>query len=125
MYFHSVGDAHVFQASAHRGMLDLAVAADILNLRIRNAAVVLKKRGQPASGDVTRFVDRRGQHRAAMLAVPHGVVCAAAKKRDAKWGARDDHEVSPKTRRTNINRPGARPRPSSSEAICKISILKT
>ncbi len=127
MNFHPIGDAHVFQASAHRRMLNLAIAADILNFRIRNAAVVLEKRRQPPSGDVTRFVDCRGQHRAAMLAIPDWIVGPAAKKRYAKWSARDDHEVSPKTRRTNINRPCVRSRPrfSSSEAIRKIPILET
>jgi hypothetical protein len=72
-------------------MLNLAITTDIFNFRIRNAAVVLKKRGQPPSGDVTRFIDRCRQDRAAMLAVPDRVVGAAAKKRNAKWGARNDH----------------------------------
>src|SRR5580704_4779092 len=82
-------------------MLNLAIAADIFNPRIRNAAVVLKKRRQPARGDVTGFVDRRGQHRAAMLTIPHRVVGPAAKKRYPKWSARNDHGVSRKGRSAN------------------------
>src|SRR5580700_11718883 len=116
MNFHPVGDAHVFEASAHRRMLNLAIAADILNLRIRNAAVVLEKRRQPPGGDVARFVDRRGQHRAAMLSIPDWIVGPAAKKRYAKWSARNDHGVSPNTVRTNINRPCARSQPRFSSS---------
>src|ERR1700722_6472780 len=94
MDFHSVCDSHVLQASAHRWMLDLAVAIDVLNFRIRNPAVVLEKRGQIAARDIAGLIDRRGKHGATMLAIPDRIVGAAAKKRDSKWGARDDHEVS-------------------------------
>src|SRR5580692_5651549 len=119
MNFHSVSDTHVVQTSAHRRMFNLTIAADILDLRIRNAAMVLKKWRQPPSRDVTRFVDSCRQHRATMLAIPDWVVGAAAKKRYAKWSARNDHGVSPNIERTNTNRPciRSRPQPSSSEAI--------
>src|SRR5580693_3567706 len=62
-----------------------------------------------------------------MLAVPDWIVGPAAKKRYAKWSARDDHGVSPKARRTNINRfcSQSQPRRSSSETVRQIPILET
>src|SRR5580698_232078 len=98
MDFHAVCNSHVLQASAHRRMLNLVVAVDVFNFRIRNPAVVFEKRRQIAARDVARLIDRRGKHGATMLAVPDGIVGAAAKKRDSKWGARDDHEVSKMSR---------------------------
>src|ERR1700686_3680460 len=52
---------------------------------------MLEKRRQPAHADVAIFVDCGADHRAAMLAKPRRIIAAAAKQRDAKWGAADDH----------------------------------
>src|SRR5580704_11606694 len=126
MNFDSIGYFHVVQASAHRWMFNLGVAANVLNFGIGNSTVILKKGRQPSRGDITGFVDRRRQDRAAMFAIPHWIVGAATEKRYAKWGARNDHGVSRNVRRTDINSPGVRSRPqlSSSEAIRKVAIFK-
>ena len=52
---------------------------------------MLEERRQVAAGDVAVLVDRRRQHRPAVLAVPRRVVRAPAEERDAEWRPADDH----------------------------------
>ena len=92
VYFQALFAAGPSQHSADRRVLNLRYLTHVLNLRVNNAMFVLKKRRQMAATDVTILVDGRGQHRAAVLLIPSRVVGAAAEKRDAKWGAGDDHD---------------------------------
>ena len=88
---HPFLDSEILQAGAHGGVLNLVVPADILDFGIGNTAVILKKRRQPAAGDVAVLVDRGGQYRAPVLAVPNGVVSTPAKKRNPEWSAGRNH----------------------------------
>jgi hypothetical protein len=62
-----------------------------LDPRIRNAQAVLEKRRQIAARQVTVLVDGGGQDATTMLAVPTGVVRAAAKKGDAERSSANYH----------------------------------
>src|SRR6266849_8488790 len=88
-----VVNSQKLQATSNGGMLNRAILINILNFRIRNAAVIFKKRRKGPTGDVTAFIDRRGQDGSTMFAVPDGVVGASTKKRDAEWGAGDNHAL--------------------------------
>ena len=59
-------------------MLDFANRLDRLNSRIDDAGAVLKKRGQVAARQITVLVDGGGQHVPPMLAIPGGIIFAAA-----------------------------------------------
>jgi hypothetical protein len=58
MNLHSLIDSHEFEAGAYRWVCDVSVPDNVFHLRIRDSAVVLKKRWQVAAGDITAFVDR-------------------------------------------------------------------
>ena len=73
-------------------MLNQIVFADILNLRVRDTAVIFEERRQPPARDKATFVDRGREHRTAILSVPDGIIRAASEKGDAKRCASDDHE---------------------------------
>src|SRR5437867_1587503 len=72
-------------------MRDLINALAIFNTGIHNSDTMLKKRRQIPARDVTILVDGRSQYRAAMIAVPNGIVGAATEERDSKWGSANDH----------------------------------
>src|SRR5579863_3722211 len=91
MHFHAFADSQVLQTSAHRRMLNRRIYADVLDFRIRNSTVVFKKRRQPSACYEAGLVNSRRQHGTAMLPVPHGIVGAAAEKRDTKWSTCNYH----------------------------------
>ena len=62
-----------------------------LDLAVDDADAVLEERRQVAAGEVAILVDGRGQHRAAVVAIPGGIIGAAAEERDAIGGPADDH----------------------------------
>jgi hypothetical protein len=86
-------DSHELQAAAHRGMLDRAILVYVFDFGVGNAAVIFKKWRKMAASDVATLVNRSGEDGAAVLTVPNGIIRATAKKRNAKWGAGDDHTV--------------------------------
>src|SRR5262249_47988611 len=92
--FDAVFNVQKLQAGPNRSMLNQAVTCDVLNLRIGDAAVVLKEGGQPAAIDVAVLVDCRGQDCTSVLAAPDWVVSAASKKRYAERRTCDDHRSS-------------------------------
>jgi len=58
MNFDALIDFHELQARAHRRVFDAVVPADVLDLQIGNAAVVLEEGRQISASDITAFVDR-------------------------------------------------------------------
>jgi hypothetical protein len=72
-------------------MADLVDALAILDLRIDNANLVLKKRRQVTAGQVAILVDRSCENRSAVDAIPRGIVGSSTKKRDTKGGPADNH----------------------------------
>jgi hypothetical protein len=62
-----------------------------LHFRIDNGDAVFMKRRKVSAGNVTVFIDCRGKHGSAVLAVPIGVIRAAAQKRNAKGCPGNDH----------------------------------
>src|SRR6478609_884164 len=56
---------------------------------------MVEKRRQVPATDVTIFIDRRGEHRAAMVSNPRGIVRATTEKRDAKGSPADNHAHVP------------------------------
>jgi len=71
---------HPLEHGAHRRMLDVGSLLDVLDDRVDHAKAMLEKRRQLADADVAVLVDRRRQHRAAVLAVPLRVVRAASEE---------------------------------------------
>jgi hypothetical protein len=53
--------------------------------------VILEKRRQPTARNKTGFVDGGREDRASVFPVPHGIVGAPAKERNAKWSACNYH----------------------------------
>jgi hypothetical protein len=93
MDFDSLVNSKELQTSTNRGMFNGAVLIDIFNFRVRNAAVIFKKRRKVPTGDIATFIDSRGQDGPSMFAVPDGVVSASTKKRNAEWGSSDNHAL--------------------------------
>ncbi len=91
MDFDAFLDAHVGQDAAHCGVLDLGDVVDEFHPRIDDARLVFEERRQPAHADIAIFVDRRADHRAAVLAEPRRIVGPASEQRDTKRRAADDH----------------------------------
>src|SRR5580658_3684724 len=111
MNLKAVRNAQIGQDAAHRRVLDLGQILDQLDLGINDLRLVLEERRQPAHTDVAIFVDRGADHRAAVLAKPRRVIGSAAKQRDAKRGAADDHagrcsNLAPKTRSASLSDSG-------------------
>src|SRR6185295_3951634 len=75
------------------GVLDLLRVLDQLDLRVHDPRLVVEELRQVADRDVAVLVDGRRQDGAAVLAVPGGVVRAAAEERDPERGAADDHRL--------------------------------
>src|SRR6478609_771767 len=95
MDFEAIGDVHVLQHAPHGGMLDVLIGSGMLDTRVRDAGAMVEKRRQVPATDVTIFIDRRGEHRAAVVSKPCRVVRAAAEKRDAKGSSADNHAAVP------------------------------
>ena len=84
-------DLQELQALAYGGVLDHPILIYVFDSRIRNSTLILKEGRQPSGCDVAAFVDGGGQNSAAVLPIPHWIVSASPKKRNAKWSACDDH----------------------------------
>src|SRR5580700_8041058 len=91
MNLKTFGDALVGQHRAHGGMPDFGHRVYQFDLGIDDTGAVLEKRRQAAERDVAIFVDGQAEHRAAMLAEPCRIIGPAAKQRDTKRRATDDH----------------------------------
>ena len=74
MDFHAPGNLQELQRFADRGVRNLVDGLAILDLRIHHADAVLEERRQIAASQITVLVDRRGDDRAAMVAIPAGVI---------------------------------------------------
>src|SRR5882724_12475777 len=84
-------DSHELQAAPDRRMLDSSVVCHVLNLRIRDSAVVIEKGREPPAGDVTVFVDGRRQNSSSVFLIPNRIIGASTEKRNAQWGASNNH----------------------------------
>ena len=80
---------------ANGRMLDLVNPLHILNNRIHNAVLMLKKRREISTANMAILIDRGRQHDPAMLLIPGGIVCTATEKRNAERGPGDDHLGTP------------------------------
>jgi hypothetical protein len=58
-------------------MLNGSILANVLDSRIGDAAVVIKKRRKPSTGYVAALVDCGGQYGATILSVPYRIVGTA------------------------------------------------
>ena len=68
-------------------MLDLVMMADVLDTRIYDAVLVLKKRRQVPTTDVAVFVDSGCENGAAVLLIPSWIVGTSPKEGNAKGSA--------------------------------------
>jgi hypothetical protein len=84
-------EIQVAQGRSDDGMFDLLGRLARFDLAVNDANPVLEKRRQMTAGEPAVFIDRRRQHRAAVDAIPGGIIGAAAEKRDAKRSPADDH----------------------------------
>ena len=91
MNLHAAFDARKTQDLANRGMNDLIDTLTIFNTRINKANSMLEKGRQISTGKITIFVDGSTEHRTAMVAVPYGIIGAAAKERYTKGRSTNDH----------------------------------
>src|SRR6516162_645906 len=80
MDFNSFVDPQVLQTTSDGWMFDRPVLVDVLDLRIRDAAVVFEKRRQTPDRDVAALIDRRCENSATELPVPDWIVSSSAKK---------------------------------------------
>src|SRR5215469_16950005 len=97
MDFDALLDAKKLQTGSHGGMLDGFVPDDIFHSGIGDPAVIFEKWWQPAAGDVAALVDGGGQHRAAVLAIPHGIICPPTEEGNTKRSASDYHGSASRT----------------------------
>ena len=74
-------------------MDDLIQRLTVLDLRVDNAVAMLEEGREVATVNVAVLVDRRGQHGAAVLGIPFGIVGAATEEGDPKRGSADDHAL--------------------------------
>ena len=72
-------------------MADLVDRLAVLVLGVDHAEAMLEERRQVAAGQVAVLVDRRGNHRAAVLPIPRRIVGAAAEKGNPKRRSADNH----------------------------------
>ncbi len=80
MHLDAMLDAGKSQYLASCRVHDLVDRLTVLDLGIDDAELVFKERRQVAARDITVFVDRRGEHRSAMLTIPSRIVRTAAKE---------------------------------------------
>src|SRR3954471_4747910 len=78
--------------TAYRRMLDLRNPINGLLLPINEAVLVVEERRQPAAADVSVLIDRGGENRTGVLAVPLRVIAPPTEERDPERGAADDHD---------------------------------
>src|SRR5690242_15978127 len=76
-------------------MFDHAISTHVLDLRVRDSAVIFEKWRQVPARDVAGFVNRGGQNRATVLAIPNGIVRPSAKEGYSKRCACNDQDGSP------------------------------
>src|SRR3981081_3190074 len=76
----AVGYLRQLQRRSHRRMLNILNAGNILDHRINDAMLVLKKRWEPSTSDVAIFIYCCRQHRASVLAEPSWIIGAAPEK---------------------------------------------
>src|SRR6185436_5194323 len=91
MNLESFRDAEVLKNASRRRVRQLRYLPDVFDERVDQAKTMLEERRQLTDADVAVLVDRRRQHRAAMLAIPVGIVGAASKEGNAERRAADDH----------------------------------
>ena len=73
----ALADLEPLEHAAHRRMLNLADLLDVLDDGVDDAEAMVEKRRQLADADVAVLVDGRGQHGAAVLAIPLWIVRSA------------------------------------------------
>jgi hypothetical protein len=94
MNFDTAIDSDESQCLPNSRMLDFIDCVAVFDFRINHADSMFKKGGQIPAGQITVFVDCAREHRAAMLAIPHGIIRSASKKRDPVRSSGDDHRIS-------------------------------
>jgi hypothetical protein len=70
----------MLQAGANRRMLDFVILDDVLDPRVRHPRVIFEEGRQAAACDVTRLVNRCGEHGSAMFPVPNGIIGSTTEK---------------------------------------------
>src|SRR5882724_194026 len=83
------------QHLAHSWMSDFVDRLAILHLGVNHTEPVLEEGWEITACDITVFVDSRGQHHAAMLAIPCRIIRPSSKKGNTKRGSADDHSSPP------------------------------
>ena len=78
--FHAAGNLQVFQCLADGGVRDLVDRMAVLDLRVDHADAVFEEGRQVAAGQVAVLVDRRGDHRAAVVPIPPRIIGSPAQK---------------------------------------------
>src|SRR5262249_6613730 len=106
--FQAAVELQVLERLANGRVADLVHTLASFDLAVNDAQPVLEKGRQIATGQIAKLVDRRGEDRAAVLAVPRGIVRAAAEKRNAEGGTADDHGFLPEARTKGIPLPRVR-----------------
>ena len=91
MDFHPVWHLHIPQDFARRWMLNFIRSISRLNKRIDQPVAIIKKGWQIAAGEITIFIAAGRQHRSAVREVPGRIVGSAAKERQAKGCAANNH----------------------------------
>ena len=91
MDFHPVWHLHLPQDLARRWMLNFIRSISRLNKRIDQPVAIIKKGWQIAAGEITIFIAAGRQHRSAVREVPGRIVGSAAKERQAKGCAANNH----------------------------------
>src|SRR6266850_3104320 len=85
----------ISQHLAHSWMSDFVDRLAILHLGVDHTEPVLEEGWEITACDITVFVDGRGQHHAAMLAIPCRIIRPSSKEGDPKRGSADDHSSPP------------------------------
>ena len=89
-------------ASRTAGWLISSSVVHVLDLAVDDADAMLEERRQIAAGEIAVLVDGGRQHRAAVLAIPGGVVGAAAEEGDSEGSSADDHSMTSSRNTVNV-----------------------
>jgi len=92
MDFNAIPDVEVQETLPDSRMLDILGAHHIFNDGIDDACFVLEEGGEPAAGQIAIAGDAGGEHTAAVLVEPGGIVRATSEKGDAVGGAGNNHD---------------------------------
>ena len=91
MYLDTALHVEEAQHFPHRRVGDVACRLRFFDFRVDYAEAMLEEGRQMAAGNVAELINGGREDGAAVLAVPRGIVAAAAEKRDPKRGSADNH----------------------------------